>query len=302
MLFNTVPRLLVVQPLQRIGCVRCVSHAQRSTGSCLLERPVARQRIQSLISSEQTPFYVANSAFPPDNKLQTDFELSVLIEVLPARVRSILQQHPDLSQLVEVVLDLGRPVLARFADTAQLLSAAPLAKQELEEVTSKARYLLARHTQQSPPDSATCLHSCQDSQLTLAFAAAQVSDFGGDNRAGIDRCLHRISCIRNRDGQIVGLTCRVGRAIAGSANMAADVVLSGKSILLLGRPGVGKTTAIRDISSMLAHVAHKRVVIIDTSNEIAGDGDVPHPGIASARRMQVSCCSTAFLVLPWLKS
>ncbi|DBB09376.1 TPA: hypothetical protein ACH3X3_007951 [Trebouxia sp. C0006] len=251
MLLNTVPRLPVVQPLQRIGCVRCVIHAQRSNGSCLLERPVARQRIQSLISSEQTPFYVANSASPPDNKSRTDFELSVLIEVLPARVRNLLQQHPDLPQLVEVVLDLGRPVLARFANTDQLLSAAPLAKQELEEVTSK------------------------------------VSDFGGDNRAGIDRCLHRISCIRNRDGQIVGLTCRVGRAIAGSANMAADVVLSGKSILLLGRPGVGKTTAIRDISSMLAHVAHKRVVIIDTSNEIAGDGDVPHPGIASARRMQV---------------
>lgn len=288
MLLNTVPVLPVVQPLQRTGCVRCVSHAQRSTGSCLLERPVARQRIQSLISSEQTPFRVANSASSPDNNSQTDFELSVLIEVLPARVRNVLQQHPDLSQLVEVVLDLGRPVLARFADTDQLLSAAPLAKQELEEVTSKARYLLARHTQQRPPDSATCLHSCQDSQLTPAFTAAQVSDFGGDNRAGIDRCLHRISCIRNRDGQIVGLTCRVGRAIAGSANMAADVVLSGKSILLLGRPGVGKTTAIRDISSMLAHVAHKRVVIIDTSNEIAGDGDVPHPGIASARRMQVS--------------
>ncbi|DBA73619.1 TPA: hypothetical protein ACH3X2_009774 [Trebouxia sp. C0005] len=274
MLLNTVPRLPVVQPLQRIGCVRCVSHAQRSTGSCLLERPVARQRIRSLISSEQTPFYVANRASPPDNNIQTDFELSVLIEVLPARVRTLLQQHPDLSQLVEVVLDLGRPVLARFANTDQLLSAAPLAKQELQEVTSK------------------------------------VSDFGGDNRAGIDRCLHRISCIRNRDGQIVGLTCRVGRAIAGSANMAADVVLSGKSILLLGRPGVGKTTAIRDISSMLAHVAHKRVVIIDTSNEIAGDGDVPHPGIASARRMQVSsaelhsytCCSTAFLVLPLFKS
>ena len=117
--------------------------------------------------------------------------------------------------------------------------------------------------------------------------ASQVGEFGGDNRAGINRCLHRISCIRNRDGRIVGLTCRVGRTVAGSASMAADVVLSGKSILLLGRPGVGKTTAIRDISSMLAEAARKRVVIIDTSNEIAGDGDVPHPGIASARRMQV---------------
>ena len=86
----------------------------------------------------------------------------------------------------------------------------------------------------------------------------------------------------------MGLTCRVGRAVVGSANMAADVVLSGKSILLLGRPGVGKTTAIRDISSILAEVARKRVVIIDTSNEVAGDGDVPHPGIGAARRMQVT--------------
>ena len=122
----------------------------------------------------------------------------------------------------------------------------------------------------------------------------QVTEFGGDNRAGIDRCLHRISCIRNRDGRIVGLTCRVGRAVAGSANLVADVVLSGRSLLLLGRPGVGKTTAIRDISRMLAVVAQKRVVIVDTSNEIAGDGNVPHPAIDPARRMQVKFLSFAW--------
>jgi len=121
-----------------------------------------------LISSEQTPFYVANSASPPDNKSRTDFELSVLIEVLPARVRNLLQQHPDLPQLVEVVLDLGRPVLARFANTDQLLSAAPLAKQELEEVTSKARHLLAGHMQQRPQDSTTCLRVCCTAARTVS--------------------------------------------------------------------------------------------------------------------------------------
>jgi stage III sporulation protein SpoIIIAA len=114
-----------------------------------------------------------------------------------------------------------------------------------------------------------------------------VGQFGGDNRAGIDRTLHRISCMRNRTGRIVGLTCRVGRAIKGSAMLVRDLVLSGASMLFLGRPGVGKTTAIREVSRMLAEELSKRVVIVDTSNEIGGDGDIPHAGIGRARRMQV---------------
>ncbi|KAL3133379.1 hypothetical protein ABBQ38_007249 [Trebouxia sp. C0009 RCD-2024] len=238
----------------------CRVHYTSVISSCavhvpLSPRPLSPQQAKSLITRDRLLSSVAARTSTPQVSTSSSsrevVELAILIDVLPARVRAALQPHKALSQLVEVVLDLGRPVVARFTEGAQLLSRDPLTQAELEEVTSK------------------------------------VGEFGGDNRAGINRCLHRISCIRNRDGHIVGLTCRVGRAITGSANMAADVVLSGKSILLLGRPGVGKTTAIRDISSMLAEAAHKRVVIIDTSNEIAGDGDVPHPGIATARRMQV---------------
>ena len=116
----------------------------------------------------------------------------------------------------------------------------------------------------------------------------ELSKFTDDNRAGIERTLHRISCIRNRQGLIIGLTCRVGRAMYGTINIIRDLLESGKSILILGKPGVGKTTMVREIARVLANEMEKRVVIIDTSNEIAGDSDVPHIGIGRARRMQVS--------------
>ena len=117
--------------------------------------------------------------------------------------------------------------------------------------------------------------------------AERIGQFGGDNRAGIERTLHRISAIRNREGEIVGLTCRIGRAVYGTIAILRDLVESGESILMLGRPGVGKTTMLREAARVLADEFRKRVVIVDTSNEIAGDGDIPHPGIGSARRMQV---------------
>jgi stage III sporulation protein SpoIIIAA len=116
----------------------------------------------------------------------------------------------------------------------------------------------------------------------------RIGRFGGDNRAGIGRTLHRISAIRNRRGEVVGLTCRVGRAVRGTVALIRDVVEQGRSILILGRPGVGKTTLLREAARVLADELGKRVVVVDTSNEIAGDGDVPHPGIGRARRMQVA--------------
>jgi stage III sporulation protein SpoIIIAA len=179
-------------------------------------------------------------------------EVLLLITLLPPQVREKLENDPRLGTLVEVVMDLGRPPLARFPSGDVKLS----------------------------PDAVT--------EADIQYAVDACGDFGGDNRAGIDKTLHRISCIRNRAGKVVGLTCRAGRAIQGSAAMVADLATAGKSILLLGRPGVGKTTAIREISRLLADDCYKRVVIVDTSNEIGGDGDVPHPGVGGARRMQVS--------------
>nr|YP_010337158.1 hypothetical protein MW575_pgp117 [Pseudoerythrocladia kornmannii]UNJ16743.1 hypothetical protein [Pseudoerythrocladia kornmannii] len=176
-------------------------------------------------------------------------DLDKLLESLPPFVRRPLETHPQKDDLIEVVMDLGRRPEARFPGHPEYLSN--------EMIT------------------------CND----LNYCIKRLGNFSGDNRAGIERTLHRISCVRNRDGSIVGLTCRVGRAIFGTIR---DLLETGKSLLLLGKPGVGKTTAIREVARVLADEMQKRVVIIDTSNEIAGDGDIPHPSIGRARRMQVS--------------
>ncbi|MGB3615090.1 MAG: R3H domain-containing nucleic acid-binding protein [Elainellaceae cyanobacterium] len=179
-------------------------------------------------------------------------DLDQLIEVLPQSIRRVIEQHAQRDRLIEVVLDLGRRPEARFSDRAEYLSDIPI------------------------------------SSADLLYCTERIGMFSGDNRAGIERTLHRISAMRNRAGDVVGLTCRVGRAVFGTIGMIRDLVGTGQSMLLLGRPGVGKTTALREIARVLADDFDKRVVIIDTSNEIAGDGDIPHPAIGRARRMQVA--------------
>lgn len=176
--------------------------------------------------------------------------LDKLLDALPLDIRKRIAPK-DLSRLLEVVLDLGRPAEVRILGETN-------------------RW----------PD----LEVTQDH---LDYVVQAIGEFGKDNRAGIERTLHRISAIRNRTGRIVGLTCRVGRAVYGTIDLIQDIMEAGKSILILGKPGVGKTTKLREMTRILADEFDKRVVVVDTSNEIAGDGDVPHPGIGCARRMQV---------------
>jgi len=179
-------------------------------------------------------------------------DLTKLLSILPTYISVYLEKHPHREQLVEIVLDIGRRPEARFSEGSEYISYKTIVWQDLDSIIKR------------------------------------LGNFSSDNRAGIEKTLHRISSLRNRKGNIIGLTCRIGRAIFGTVSIVRDLLEQKKSILLLGRPGVGKTTAIREIARVLSDSLKKRVVIIDTSNEIAGDGDLPHPSIGKARRMQVS--------------
>ena len=182
---------------------------------------------------------------------ETTDDLDALMAALPDEIVERLRSFAARTDLLEVVLDLGRRHEARFVHgEEELLS---------REVT----------------------------EADIAHVIDHIGAFGDDNRAGIERTLHRISAIRNRAGKVVGLTCRIGRAVFGTIDIIRDIVEDGRSVLLLGRPGVGKTTMLREVARVQADDLRKRVIVVDTSNEIAGDGDIPHPGIGDARRMQV---------------
>jgi len=180
---------------------------------------------------------------------QAQEDLEALLAVLPVNIRDRLDELGDKADLLEVVMDLGRRPTARYVDREEVLREEEVTKAEIDAVVNR------------------------------------IGQFDDDNRAGMARTLHRISAIRNRRGNIVGLTARVGRAVYGTIDIVADLVEGGQSILLLGRPGVGKTTMLREMARILAE--SRRVVIVDTSNEIGGDGDIPHPAVGRARRMQV---------------
>jgi len=177
-------------------------------------------------------------------------DLHALMAVLPPRIVEAVKRANNSENLLEIVLDLGRAPMARFVDHELVLSQEEVSRTDIDHVVSR------------------------------------IGEFDADNRAGLERTLHRISAIRNRHNIIVGLTCRVGRAVYGTIDIIQDLVESGKSILLLGKPGIGKTTMLREAARILAE--NKRVIIVDTSNEIGGDGDVPHPAVGKARRMQVA--------------
>ena len=178
-------------------------------------------------------------------------DLDQLLAVLPPHICDPLQALQDKKELLEVVMDLGREPEARLPGREVLLSTHTVTEEDIDYVVQR------------------------------------IGMFGDDNRAGIERTLHRISAIRNREGRIVGITCRVGRAVFGTVAIIRDIVESGSSILMMGRPGVGKTTLLREAARVLADDLRKRVMIVDTSNEIGGDGDIPHPAVGRARRMQV---------------
>src|SRR5919199_4160602 len=188
-------------------------------------------------------------------------DIHLLLDALPPHISDAVQEPSGNDQLLEVVMDLGREPTARFRGREVRLSPIPVSEDDISYVTGR------------------------------------IGAFGDDNRAGIERTLHRISAIRNRKGKVIGLTCRVGRAVFGTIAIIRDIVETGRSILMMGRPGVGKTTLLREAARVLADDLRKRVIIVDTSNEIAGDGDIPHPAIGRARRMQVATPSMQHAVM-----
>eukprot|EP00892_Ulva_mutabilis_P008563 jgi/Ulvmu1/6079/UM027_0057.1 len=236
---------------------RAASLPLQAPVQALSHRQCSRASSQHCTTSRQVAVQAAAPDQSPSNTHTDGLGVSVtddmddLLSVLPADVSAPLIGHPRRDELLEIIVDLGRKPYARFQGCVEELSDRLVTREDLQS------------------------------------ASERLGDFGLDNRAGIEGTLHRISAMKNRRGDIIGLTCRVGRAVNGHVDMIRDLLEHPQSILFLGRPGVGKTTVIRELARTLADDCGRRVVIVDTSNEIGGDGDVPHPAIGSARRMQV---------------
>ncbi|WRX11782.1 ATPase [Theobroma cacao] len=259
------------------------AHRRAAAASIKQSQPSVLRTPQIRKPSERTTFSNGSSLDYPNpasaststSRVEAPTELELFLEMLPLRMRRELCGHEEIGELIEVVLDLGRKPLARFPSGDWVISEQPVKHEDLRHAISKVEI------------QSLFLYVANMVSIFCMMITKLVGDFSDDNRSGIDRSLHRISAIRNRKLQIIGLTCRVGRAVSGSAEITRDLVEGGGSILVIGPPGVGKTTLIREIARMLADEHMKRVVIVDTSNEIGGDGDVPHDGIGRARRMQV---------------
>jgi stage III sporulation protein SpoIIIAA len=236
----------------RVPTTRARTSAAGRTGAA--GRTTARQAAKAGEAAAPREATAPRETIEPRDTIEpheTTDDLGVLLAALPPEIVTALHELTNQEDLIEVVMDLGRRPEARY------------------------------------PDSEVALLDREIVEADLQYVVDHIGTFGDDNRAGIERTLHRISAIRNRAGKIVGLTCRIGRAVYGTIEIIADFVETGKSLLIMGRPGIGKTTMLREAARVLADDLDKRVVVVDTSNEIAGDGDIPHPAIGKARRMQV---------------
>ncbi|KAD2805826.1 hypothetical protein E3N88_39203 [Mikania micrantha] len=253
------PVILTLSSCSELRPVLPAPHAATTTSLCCSSCPSSyKHHIPNYFKpnsiSIRTIKSITRTGFAKCTPSDDSNNIHELLKILPHDLRDNLMMESKRDQLLEVILDLGRLPEARYLGD------------------SGRRYL--RDTEVSMEE--------------LEYAENAIGEIGGDNRAGITGTLHRISAVRNRKGVVVGLTCRVGRAIKGHIDMVRDLLQFGESILFIGRPGVGKTTVMREISRVLSDDLQKRVVVVDTSNEIGGGGDIPHPAIGSARRMQVS--------------
>jgi len=239
-----------------------------AVGELAANDPGALPHISSVNWNHSADFVRLAAAPSPAHPAASE-ELDALFNILPTAIASAIRERPA-DSLVDIVLDLGR-----------------VPKVHVEEETKDGRRRIKAHALPLP------LVTEVDIQTVLGG----IGTLSADNRAGIPHTLHRVSALRARDGSVIGFTMRVGRVVYGSLKLMGDIVSSGKSVLLVGAPGVGKTTVLREMARVLSDEYHKRVMVVDTSNEIAGDARIPHSGIGSARRIEVPTPNKQALVM-----